>query len=310
MRKHVPVLLFFGGLFLGIGGTMLFHKPSYESAKQIRQGGYRWINPLLECEVGLASEKTELLDLENILKDKISTYQDRKVLAGASVYIRDLNGGPTFGINEKEEFSPASLLKLPILLAYYKQAEQDESLLNKTVQVEGEDNYNLQESFLSPHYLTQGKKYSIDQLLRAMIVSSDNNAMATLITGLPLHIQDQVYKDLGLKAPGAEDVQDFMTVKEYASFFRILYNASYLSKEYSEKALQLLSQVEFKDGIAAGVPASVPVAHKFGERTFDGSAKQLHDCGIVYLTDRPYLLCIMTRGEDYNNLTEAIEEIK
>ncbi|MDO8560151.1 MAG: serine hydrolase [bacterium] len=58
-----------------------------------------------------------------------------------------------------------------------------------------------------------------------------------------------------------------MSVKDYASFFRILYNASYLNREQSERALGLMTKTRFRDGIIAGVPAGRPVAHKFGERT-------------------------------------------
>lgn len=41
-----------------------------------------------------------------------------------SVYFRNLTNGNWFGIEEKELFSPASLMKLPLLLAYYKLEEQ------------------------------------------------------------------------------------------------------------------------------------------------------------------------------------------
>jgi hypothetical protein len=41
----------------------------------------------------------------------------------------------------------------------------------------------------------------------------------------------------------------------------------------------------------------------------DTRQKQLHDCGIVYLPGKPYLLCIMTRGQDFTNLTSTVKEI-
>jgi hypothetical protein len=99
-----------------------------------------------------------------------------------------------------------------------------------------------------------------------------------------------------------------MSVKDYASFFRILYNASYLSKDSSQKALSLLSEVDFTDGLRGGVPKDVPVANKFGERQV-GTTQQLHDCGIVYLTDHPYLLCIMSRGSDFDELASSIKTV-
>jgi len=74
--------------------------------------------------------------------------------------------------------------------------------------------------------------------------------------------------------------------------------------------LEFLSQVEFKEGIVAGVPRDVVVSHKFGERgTADSNTLQLHDCGIVYYPSNPYLLCVMTRGSDFEKLKEVIKTI-
>jgi len=103
---------------------------------------------------------------------------------------------------------------------------------------------------------------------------------------------------------------DFMTVRNYVSFFRTLFNSSYLSDSGSEKLLKLMTKSEFKKGIVGGVPEGVPVAHKFGERSSnDTEMKQLHDCGIVYAVNRPYILCVMSRGKTFPALEETIQKI-
>lgn len=52
------------------------------------------------------------------------------------------------------------------------------------------------------------------------------------------------------------------------------------------------------------------VAHKFGEYgDSEKGIKQLHDVGIIYHEDNPYLLGIMTRGQDYAKLAQVIEKI-
>lgn len=91
--------------------------------------------------------------------------------------------------------------------------------------------------------------------------------------------------------------------------FRGIYNGSLLNKENSNKVLEWLSQSKFKDGLVAGVPGSVMIAHKFGERLLEDNTKQLHDCGIVYYPDNPYLLCVMTHGNDYEKLEKVIQDI-
>ena len=70
----------------------------------------------------------------------------------------------------------------------------------------------------------------------------------------------------------------------------------------------------FTKGIMGGVPSDMVVAHKFGENTnYLNSGivanHELHDCGIVYYSNHPYLLCVMTRGTDLSALQGAIEDI-
>ena len=74
--------------------------------------------------------------------------------------------------------------------------------------------------------------------------------------------------------------------------------------------LEILSKTDYKKGLLAGLPEGITVAHKFGERAYsDSNIKQLHECGIVYITGSPYLVCIMTRGTDFDQLASVIAEI-
>lgn len=159
--------------------------------------------------------------------------------------------------------------------------------------------------------MERGKAYTVDDLLYRAIVHSDNNAYFLLYGSIDQTVLHKVYTDLGLEVPKVRNREDYMSVIEYASFFRILYNASYLNKEFSEKALQYLSEVDFKQGLVGGLPSGTVVAHKFGEKVFGSTAeiKQLHNCGIVYYPTRPYLLCVMSRGDSFEYLDDTIRQI-
>ena len=76
----------------------------------------------------------------------------------------------------------------------------------------------------------------------------------------------------------------------------------------SEKLLSILSKTEYKGGLVAGVPDNIIVSHKFGERVI-GDVYQLHDCGIVYYPNNPYLLCVMTKGTEFTKLEKVIQDI-
>ena len=77
----------------------------------------------------------------------------------------------------------------------------------------------------------------------------------------------------------------------------------------SEILLGLLTETSYKNGLVAGLPeGEIKIAHKFGERKI-GKLIQLHDCGIIYYQENPYLLCIMTRGNDFYKQQIGIEMI-
>jgi len=311
-RTIVIVGIFF---IIGITGgwqakTYTINK-SFATTREIHSGGYRFINPLLQCEFAPENSPPSLAALEN----KLHTFIDKKISSQdathISLYFRDLNNGPWFGINENENFSPASLLKVPLMIAYYKEAEAKPESLKQEIpflHIEpGDDNQIT--NFKPSQAIVLGQTYTIDELIKYMIVYSDNDSKNLLALNLDDAAFIHSYRDLGIDVPDVRKPEDFMSVKSYASFFRILYNASYLSREYSEKALSLLSQSEFKDGIVKKLPPNTLISHKFGERKIEpGGVLQLHDCGIIYQPQRPYLLCIMTRGGNFSKLSAIIAD--
>jgi beta-lactamase class A len=223
-----------------------------------------------------------------------------------SVYFRDFEDGPLFGIADDEKFSPASLLKVPLMIALLKRAQKEPGLLKKKVPYAKTTLVNP--SISAATQLTEGKSYTIDELMGAMITHSDNGAAVLIRAQIGPDAMDEVYRDLGIQIPSVRGPGDSMSVREYATFFRILFNAGYLNAAMSRKALQYLTRSEFNGGLEAGVPPATPVAHKFGERVQDG-VLQLHDCGIVYHPRDPYLLCVMTRGKDVGALSGVISDI-
>ncbi|MEI6806988.1 MAG: serine hydrolase, partial [Myxococcaceae bacterium] len=133
-----------------------------------------------------------------------------------------------------------------------------------------------------------------------------------------------------LKAEDINDVLDNMDVNNvpkeenntisvtgYSGFFRILYNATYLNRKMSEKALELLAQEDFPQGFAAGVPKGTVIASKFGEfergergeRGERSDGKQLHEFGIIYHPKGAYILGVMTQGNDYVRQAEVIKDV-
>ena len=281
-----------------------------EHSKQVRQvGEYRYTNPLLECEVAEGTIDAKKQNSQDDLAEQLDRIKSERRLTEVAVYFRDLNNGPAFGIDETGEFFPASLLKVPVMMAYLRWSEQEPGLLERGVVYEQARDFGVTLTIQPREELEPGLKYSVDELIRRMIVYSDNQSLALLTDRLPRERIHELFDLLGIGEDVLVDAQGKLTVKEYAGFFRILFNSSYLSRENSEKALLLLSSTDFNDALPAGIPAGTPVAHKFGEAGTGESERQLHDCGIVYFPDHPYLACIMTRGKDLDGMKQAIRDV-
>lgn len=321
MKKYPAWIILLIGVAIGAGFSFLYHniqlpvkkntnKNTDSGINEVRLGGYKFINPLLECDKFSPSTTKDFASL----KKELTSYTDKAISEGqvthVSVYYRDLNNGPWFGINEQQYFTPASLLKVPMLIAVFKKADEDPFFLKKKVLYDKVREVTLDPNIVGDSLIRIGSEYTVEQLCYYMIVKSDNNAKELLLELLGNDYFGQVMLDLGVNLKTRDLNVDFITIKEYSSFFRILYNASYIKRDLSEKALELLSKVSFDKGLTARLPKNIPVAHKFGERSFNNnSLRQFHECGIIYPPGKPYLLCVMTRGSQFDNLISVIADI-
>ncbi len=317
-RRMFPAVLFFAGAAVGIAagyafalsgnGVGAFGEDLYQQHK------YKLINPLLACNAADASTSTEFRPLETELKGLIQKLTDGSDTI-VSLYFKELSSGHQTAINENARYAPASLLKVPIMLAFYKVAESHPEVLKRTLTYTGSVDVNVEENFKPEKFIQPGKTYTVADLIEYMVIYSDNNAMLLLRDAIDDRALSEVFIDLGLTVPTAGDDPDFINVKNYSRFFRVLYHATYLSRESSEKALELLTRDKPFKGIVAGVPEGITVAQKFGERDFTADTggddkRELHDCGIVYDPGNPYLLCVMTRGKtSFENLSDIIRKI-
>ncbi len=309
------------GIALGFFAGWFLHAPSNIGPTSLRQSdiasstSYQFIDPLLAIRISDQGNSREYNDLFNTVTALITSAQKDKKIEKASVFFRDMGQSKGFIINSGEQYNPASLFKVPTMMSYLKIAESNPSILSSSATYSGTHDANVQENFPSAQKLSSGT-YTISTLLEHMIKHSDNNASETLINYLNdtgnVKQFGKLFYDLGISQIDLNS--DFMTVRAYGLFFRVLYNATYLNRDNSEAALKLLAQTDFVDALRAGVPSSITVAHKFGEFTLQTQSgaiikRELHDCGIVYYPKHPYLLCVMTKGMDFNSLISTISGI-
>lgn len=320
MKKAVfPLILCLAGIGLGyfLGARGQKHVQSEQQKKNttLRLSGYKYISPLLVCDSVFSESAPELKKLQEKLETVINSAKNEKSITEASVYFRDIKTGGEININGTEKFYPASLKKVPLMMQYYKASELDSTVLSKKKRLDDLVDYN-QGTVISPALFAKpGESYTNQELVNYMIKYSDNTSFQALFQELGAEKFNKIYKEMQLHYPDTVvAIEDYVTAYQFSLFFRSLYNGTYLNNANSERALDLLTQTDFKNGLVAGVPEDIKVAHKFGigavDQTQGTQVGELHDCGIVYNKDNPYLICVMTKSESsISNVEKVIADI-
>jgi beta-lactamase class A len=261
------------------------------------------LNPILPYVAQTGLDFGELRSFRPKIEALIAKSKAEHPELQVSYYFRDLNNGLWSGINERETFSPASLFKLPLLIAFLKKAETQPEILKLGFTYHAKDFENVEEE--AGFKKEEGKYYTTEDMLQQMIEYSDNAASLVLLNYVGDTAIIKVIKDMNITiGSGYNEKTNFVTVKAYASIFRVLYNCSYLNKEMSEKALKLMMHARYQKGIRGAIPPQIAMAHKYGKRDemvpgSNNRSLQLHHFALIYHPQKPFLLGIMTKG---NNL--------
>lgn len=270
-----------------------------------RLTGYHYIHPLYLAE--RTCESGSFITLKSQIDAFVQNMKSTGDLFEASVYLKDLNSGDWMDYDPAGTYEPGSLFKVVAMITIFRMAEKDPTLFEKEITFNQNDPAAPTQTFNS-EMIQRGTKYKVKDLLRYMVVHSDNNATSLLNKVMDVGIFTSVFSDLGLRKPKKHEFNYTMSVKEYSRFMSVLYDGGYLTIPASEIATSLLSECVFDQGIKKLLPKDVMVAHKFGE-SGQPNNRQLHESAIVYLNERPYLLTIMTRGISSEKLAEMISEL-
>lgn len=222
------------------------------------------------------------VDLRNTIRSTVKPYEKN-----FAVYFEYLPTGVSIGVNDRDEFTAASLLKVPVVMANLLQEE-----------IDGKENMpdtiTLTPEMLNSEYGTlykrgAGATVTRDEAIKYTLEESDNTAVSALISITDYKYFQRVHDGLDIEIKNVQETP-VITAKNYSSILRSLFFTSIVDKEHSQLILTHLANSVFRDKLVAGVPSDVKVASKVGI----GQDKLYSDCGIVYVPRRPYLLCMMS----------------
>lgn len=237
--------------------------------------------------------------LRDDIRATIASYEAEGYRIG--LYFEFLNTGANISVNPDMRFWPASLSKMPTAFVVMKKVQDgDWKLSNELVLFEEDKDNRFGTLYKEP----VGTRFTIEELLKKLLIESDNTAHKMLIRNVSSAEYDQLLDALGMENLFNETYD--ITAKEYSRIFSSLFNASYLDRQHSQLLLMYLTETPFTDFIDAGVPEEVLFSHKIGEE-FEKSI--FLDSGIVYVPNRPYLITIMVDTSAHNGGVEKAQEI-
>lgn len=310
--KWFTIILFFTvGVFFGALALFIFvfnggQLYGIQKVHPPRDPKYTLIDPLLAVETQPQLNFLVGNSLENHIYDAAGFSKD-KSLENRGLYFRDIENGRWVGIKEKEIFSPGKFLKVPLMVAFFKQAETDPNILDTLIKYTGTSTAEIQNQNVT--LPKAGRFYTILDLIKESVLSDDNNTASILLGLVDKDLLADIYHELGIKLISNTATVDQMNIQQYALFFRVLYNATYLDKEMSNTALEILTHTRRDLGFAAAIPNDLTIAHRFHIRTLSDGRIEANDCGMVYFPDHPYELCASLIGSDLASVNRALYAI-
>jgi beta-lactamase class A len=150
-------------------------------------------------------------------------------------------------------------------------------------------------------YKAEGQARTLHELCELMITASSNFATNLLIEKLGVENIRATVRALGADGMnvlrGVEDnkayekgLNNSTTARGLGVLLEAIAKGTAVDAESCKEMVAILERQKFNEGIPAGLPAEIQVAHKTGEIT-----KIHHDAAIVF-AGRPYVLVILVRG--------------
>ena len=261
------------------------------------------------------------VDISNGLHEEVKALAARNKARAIGVALHDLETGFRFSLCGGRWFHAASTIKVAVLLAVFRGADENRFRLDDSLHVrnrffsaaDGSLFRVTQDRDATPElYGAIGRTAKISALAQAMICGSSNLATNLLLDFVGVEYARTVLRQADVNGVelrrGVEDhdahergINNEATADGLLSLLSAI-RGDFLTSQSKRKVIRILVEQRFNSMIPAGLPPHAIVAHKTGE-----ISTACHDVGIVYLPERePYLAAILT---EFDSDTEGRREM-
>mgnify|MGYP002860712842 CR=1 FL=1 len=244
--------------------------------------------PYIDISRNYIEQKNFIVNLQPLREDLYKIY-DQYGEDRISLYIEFLNTGANISYNPDSRYYAASLIKLPYVVAAVKKIQLGEWTWDTELTMYFED-INLDYGKLGEQPI--GSKFNLKTLIEATLIESDNTAFKMISRNMGYEPVNDFLKSTGLNE--FFDKNQDITAKEYTRLIRALYTASYLSRENSQKILEIMGKSK-RNYLGQGIPEDIIFSHKFGENI---PRRIFSDSGVIYLEDRAFVVTVLFQAEE------------
>jgi len=285
------------------GSTYVVAPVTATTTLPVSAGDLPLINPGVTANIG----KHYIINfkpLEDEFKGIQASYPEKTY-----AYFVYLNNDAWIGINESDLFNAASTVKVPLAMSIMKMVENGQLSLSQSYTL---GQLDLDSNFGTLYKVGSDNSFTLEELMQIMLENSDNTAMNAIKKAANLvgvsNPFSEVYDFMGWGGEDFDATPNYneINLKTLSNMFIALYNATYDDPQDSDLILHYLDDSVFSSGIPAGVPQDISVADKIG---VNDTNKTYSDCGIVYVPDRNFLICLGSVGADQKTADTFMAEM-
>jgi beta-lactamase class A len=265
------------------------------------------------------------VEVSSTLGDELDRLATERKARAIAVAVHDLETDFRFSLRGDRWFHAASTIKVAVLLAVFRAADEGRLRLNDSLHVRNRFfsaaggtvfHVGADRDATPELYQSIGRTAKISVLAHAMISGSSNLATNLLLDFLGVEYARTVLRDArvegvelrrGVEDHGAHEqgINNEATADGLLSLLSAI-RSDFLTNESKQQVIRILLEQRFNSMIPAGLPSHAIVAHKTGE-----ISTASHDIGIVYLPERePYIAAILTEFDpDQEERRETVAAI-
>jgi beta-lactamase class A len=256
--------------------------------------------------VASAASAADPASLESRIKPLAAAHAGKVAVA-----VKHLTTGEEFYLDADRPMPTASLIKLPVMVETYWQAEEGKVDLDKTLTYKKDP--KVQGSGVLYNHFSDGATFPLKDAVRLMIVFSDNAATNMVLDQVGLSSTNKRMESLGLGntkinakvfLPETRLDQEFgkkyglgsTTAREMVKLLELIESGKVGTPAACKTMLGHLKACDDKEKLTRYLTAGTVVAHKTGSVNASKT-----DAGIIYVPDpanpkvtRPVAVCVLT----------------